>query len=192
MNLSLRLAASTLACLLAASAHAAPLDATCQSNCQWNTFDIDSSSATSGGVEWIDIASGAALNFTFTIANGFYGKLTVADAGFAGDSFKVYNGTHLIGSTSAPTDSYPTSIGLDFDAALTDSAYSRGTFNLSAGSYSINGKLDRSALDDGGAALNATVGGLKLEVSPVPEPATAASLLAGLGLLAFGLRRRQS
>jgi hypothetical protein len=191
MNLSLRLAASTLACLLAASAHAAPLDATCQSNCQWNTFDIDSSSATSGGVEWIDIASGAALNFTFTIANGFYGKLTVADAGFAGDSFKVYNGTHLIGSTSAPTDSYPTSIGLDFDAALANPIYSRGAFNLSAGSYSINGKLDRSALL-GGVAYDATVGGLKLEVSPVPEPATAASLLAGLGLLAFGLRRRQS
>ena len=187
MNLSLRLAASTLACLLAASAHAAPLAA----DGQWNTFDIDSGSATSGGVEWIDIASGAALNFTFTIANGYYGKLTVADAGFAGDSFKVYNGAHLIGSTSAPTDSYPTSIGLDFDAALANPIYSRGAFNLSAGSYSINGKLDRSALL-GGVAYDATVGGLKLEVSPVPEPATAASLLAGLGLLAFGLRRRQS
>jgi hypothetical protein len=41
-----------------------------------------------------------------------------------------------------------------------------------------------------GFALNATVGGLRLAVSPVPEPATGASLLAGLVLLGAVLRRR--
>ena len=39
--------------------------------------------------------------------------------------------------------------------------------------------------------LNATLGGLRLTVSPVPEPATAATLLIGLGLLLGALRRRR-
>ena len=48
----------------------------------------------------------------------------------------------------------------------------------------------RSATNELGEPLNSTVGGIRLVVSAVPEPATLGALLAGLGLLA-ALRRRQ-
>ena len=157
---------------------------------QWNAFDVDSLSASSGGTEWIDIGNGQSLHFTFDVGAGLLGNLTVVDAGFAGDSFKVYNGAQLLGATSTPTDSYPSAVGTDFDAALADPAYSRRSFQLVAGHYDITGVLDRSALI-GGVAYNATVGAIRLSVSAVPEPANAALLLAGLALVGMKLNRRR-
>ena len=180
------LAASAAACLLFHNAGAVTLTA----DDQWNSFDVDTFSASSGGTEWIDLGSGQPLHFTFSVGTGQFGRLTVVDGGFAGDSFKVLNGVALLGKTSAPADSYPGSVGTDFDAALADPAYSRRRFFLTAGNYDITGRLDRSALV-GGTALDATVGALKLTVSPVPEPASAALLLAGLVLLTAALGRRR-
>ena len=180
------LAACAAACLLLQNAGAVTLPA----DGQWNAFDVDSLSASSGGTEWIDIGNGQALHFTFDIGAGQVGGMTVVDGGYAGDSFKVFNGAALLGSTSTPTDSYPGAVGTDFDAALADAAYSRRSFQLAAGHYDITGVLDRSALI-GGVAYDATVGAIRLTVSAVPEPANAALLLAGLALVGMKLNRRR-
>lgn len=177
-------------------AHAAPLIA----NNGWSTFDVDSFAASSGGLEWIDTSTYAPLAFDFTIAAGSQGNLTVVDAGFAGDTFTVFNGLVTLGTTSSvPVTEYndsPPNIGLDYSAAFADHAnFSYATYNLGAGTYSIRGLLAQSVTIGRtpflpGEPLNATVGALRLEVSPVPEPETVAMLLAGLGLIGATLRRR--
>jgi len=177
----------TVCALVAAGAsHAAVL-----TEGQWAPFDVDESTALSFGLEWIDITTGSPLSFDFTIAAGYRGVLTVVDAGFAGDRFRVSDGGNLVGNTLPAVQSYPTSVGLDFDAALANPSYSRGVFEFGAGSHSVTGLLIESVTVDG-VALNATVGGVQLSVSAVPEPTTLASLAAGLGLLALALRRRST
>jgi hypothetical protein len=188
MSIRQTLVAALIAGAGFASAHASTLAA----DGSWSSFDVDSFSSLSGGVEWIDLSSGAALAFEFTIAAGQQGQLTVVDAVFAGDTFKVYNGSSLLGSTSAvPVASYdPAAIGVaDFDAALADPAFSRGQFLLGAGTYSVIGMLDQSLLLNG-QPLNATLGGIRLSIAAIPEPDSLALLLAGLGLMAVVARRR--
>lgn len=138
---------------------------------------------------WVD-DNGAPLSFSVSIAASQVGTLTVVDAGFSGDRFNVYDGATLLGSTGAAVNGDTTgAITFDYDAALANSDFSRGTFTLGAGSHVISGLMFQSASDANGP-LNATIGGVKLTVSPVPEPATAATLLIGLGLLLGALRRR--
>src|SRR5262245_39117929 len=81
----------------AVNAHAAILDP----NGTWQAFDVSDILAISGGKEWIDITDGTALSFTFTVAPGKTGILTVVDTGFAGDTFRVFNGITVLGATSA-------------------------------------------------------------------------------------------
>ncbi|WP_424196215.1 PEP-CTERM sorting domain-containing protein [Ampullimonas aquatilis] len=159
----------------------------------WNQFDVDDLTAQSGGVEWIHINDGTQLNYQFTIANGFQGKLTVVDAVFAGDTFKVFNGNTLLGTTSPVTatnyEQNPLNLGYDFDAALANSQFSKATYILTAGTYDIHGMLDQSVLL-GGTPLNSTSGALKVEVAAVPVPSTLLSLISGLALIGCGIRRR--
>jgi hypothetical protein len=177
---------SAAALFLAGTAHAVTLNA----DGQWALFDVDELTAASGGLEWIDLFDGGApLSFEFTVPSGFFGVLTVVDGGFAGDRFLVTSGNMLLGPTSLPTASHPASVGLDFDAALDNPAYSRGSFTLGAGSHDITGYLVRSASADG-VPLNATVGAVRLQVSPVPEPSTLLTLLAGLGAIGLVILRR--
>lgn len=178
-------AGALLALAVLGGAHAATLPA----DGQWRPFDV--AFDLSGNLGWIDITDGSALSFAFVIPSGFVGTLTVVDAGFAGDRFQVSNGGSGLGVTGAAVNSYPDSIGLDFDAAMASVGYSRATFSLPAGNYDISGVLGTSALDDSGAAINSTVGGVRLTVSPVPEPATWLSMVAGLGLVALRRRTRQ-
>jgi hypothetical protein len=147
----------------------------------------------SGGKEWIDITDGSALTFMFTINPGFVGDLTVVDTGFAGDTFKVYDNVTPLGSTSAVPIQTDLSAPLLFDPdlALANLAFSRMRFALLPGTYLIRGILDQSVIDStSGAPLNSTSGDIRLTASPVPEPATWATLLAGLGLLSVYVRRR--
>jgi hypothetical protein len=169
-------------------------------NDQWQTFGVDSFASVSGGNEWIDNVDtnapgyGSQLNFTFTIAAGFQGTLTVVDAALAGDTFNVFNNGNLLGATSAvPVQQYVTApdAGYDFDAALANVAFSRGVFTLGAGSYSISGVLAQSLMLDADP-LNATAGAVKLSVSAVPEPSTAALVLAALGVTFLVYRRRDA
>jgi hypothetical protein len=181
------LARTFLAAALALSgaAHAAPLAA----DGRWAPFDV--ALDLSGTLGWINIEDGSALSFDFTIPAGSVGTLTVVDGGFAGDRFEVSNGASaVLGTSSVAVNSYPANVYLDFDAALANPHYSRSVFTLGSGSYAISGRLVLSALDDTLAPLNSTVGGIKLVVSAVPEPASLASMLLGLGLVAGALRRR--
>jgi hypothetical protein len=183
---------AAIAATVSLGAHATITDV---STNNWYEFTVDTLTSTSGGTEWIDYTNGSALNFNFTINAGYVGSLTVVDTGFAGDTFNVFNGTTLLGNTSTvPVVAYdPLLQGItNADAALADSSFSRGTFVLGAGTYSINGALLQSVLDaPGGAPLNATIGDLRLTVAAVPEPEAFALLLAGLGLVGFVTRRRK-
>lgn len=169
---------------------------------QWQAFGVDSFSAVSGGTEWIDsdysnaAGFGTPLDFTFTIAAGFVGELTVVDAAMAGDTFNVFNAGSLLGSTSSvAVQQYGSApdVGYDYDAALQNSAFSRAVFTLGAGTYSISGALAQSLMIDDGlgglSPLNATAGAVKLSVSAVPEPSTLALVIAALGVTRLVSRR---
>jgi hypothetical protein len=150
---------------------------------------VDDVTAQSGGVEWID-DQGAPLHFEFSIAAGFLGRLTVVDAGFSGDRYTVKDSSLVLGTTGAAVDGDVFGdITFDYDEALANPDFSRRVFTLGAGAHDITGLLSQSLRFDG-QPLNASIGALRLEVSAVPEPATPATLLAGLSLLTLMLRRR--
>ena len=162
-------------------------------NNAWHAFAVDSLLAPIAQPRsWID-DSGELLAFTFSIGAGSSGTLTVVDAGFAGDVFAVRNFATLLGSTSAvPVGTFGASnnIGTDFDAALADPTFSRGTFLLGPGDYSIAGTLTQSVLLDG-IALDATAGAVRLAIAaPIPEPSSLALMLAGLATAGAVARRR--
>jgi hypothetical protein len=175
----------------------APVQATVlASDGQWATFAVDSSLAADAGLGWIDDA-GNPLRFTFTIGSGFAGTLTVLDTGFAGDRFALFNGASSLGSTSTvPVAQYdPAAIAVeDPNAAFADASFSRGVFNLAAGSYVLSGLLTQSVLF-GTDPLDATSGALRLTVgavAPIPEPSSFALLLAGFAAVGTLARRRLS
>jgi len=183
------LAALSLAATFALPAHAG--DVPLPADNQWNAFSVDSALAPS--LSWID-DSGSPLSFDFNIGAGLVGTLTIVDAVFGGDTFKVTNFGNLLGSTSSvPLADIGSAVdhGYDFDAALADKSFSSAVFTLGAGSYHIGGFLDQSLLFDG-QRLDATLGALRLSVTPVPEPSTYALLFAGLGVIGLVARRRRS
>jgi hypothetical protein len=192
----------TASILLAAAFAAAPAWATTVSlagDGQWVGFNVNDLDAVSQGVEWIDNANtlspgfGSPLSFSFTVAAGFTGYLSVVDAGFSGDTFSILNHGSLLGQTSAvPVTTFESAVdaGLGYAAAFADRThFSSTTFALGAGTYLITGSLAQSLLFDG-VPLNATAGALNLTMAPVPEPATLAAMLLGLGLVAGAVRRR--
>ena len=186
---SRRFSSLIAALLLASNACAGAATVVLPGDGTWQGFDVSDVIGPGDGLGWIDL-NGESLSFSVTIASGMVGRLTVVDTVFSGDVFSVTANGQALGTTSAaPVHSYPAFGPTDYDTALANPDYSRGVFSLNAGSYAITGRLFTSALDDGGLALNATSGGLKLTVSAVPEPGTVALLLAGLGLLPL-LRRR--
>lgn len=178
-------AMAALALAAALPAHASSLP----TNGNWVEFSVDAN-LPPYSLDWLDQFGDK--NFEFVIPVGFKGTLTVVDTGFSGDRFTVMNGATLLGQTSVATQGdINGAIEFDPETALSNADYSRGVFTLAAGQYSIRGWLSQSALD-GSKPLNATIGGIKLEVSPVPEPASLATLLAGLYLLSVFMARRQN
>ena len=180
------MAAAIAAAVIAPAAHATTV--ALPGDASWAEFDVDASIARDFGNGWIDTNDGSALNFTFTVAPGMHGVLTVVDAGFAGDTFTITDSGNVIGTTSSVSEGQPVGATvLDFDDALANPAYSRGVFTLAPGSYSISGSLLQSVFGEG-----ATSGGVRLAVSAIPEPAGPTLLLAGLGVVGLMARRRKS
>ncbi len=184
---------ATAVASLALPAHAKDISLIAGSG--WNTFDADADAV--GSNVWADIANNSfdKLFFTFNVANGFTANLTVLDGAFAGNTFAVFNGNTLLGNTSSVPvlDQDTASFSSSYDAAFLDSSYSRGVFALGAGAYRINGALLQAGVA-GGTPVFATEGAVKLTVqavSAVPEPSTYATLLAGLLMSAFVLRRKR-
>ena len=182
--------AAALLCL-AAVGGAQATNVTLTPNGAWNEFFVVDPALSLGNTDlsWIDINDFSKLTFSFTVAAGFYATVTVVDGAFSGDVFSVSSNGVALANTSAAANSFPVST-LDYSEALTNPAFSRCVYNFNAGSYTLGGALFSSALDGDGLALNATVGALKLEVSPVPEASTLAMLLAGLGSIGLLARRR--
>jgi len=152
---------------------------------QWYDFNVDDFLApVASPLAWIDFTNSSLLSFQFTVEAGSVGTLTVVDAVTAGERFSVIANGSSLGTTSVAGSS-GANVGYDYDAALANLAFSRGVYTLGAGAYTVTGLMLPSA--DG---INATQGGLRLDVSPVPEASTLALLLGGLGALAFVARRR--
>lgn len=186
------LLASLALAAFAAQNPAQATDIVLPSNGVWAPLAVDS--FVDPGLGWID-DYGNPLRFTFVIGSGLTGALTVLDTGFAGDMFSVLNGTTTLGPTSTVSVRQydPAAVAVeDPDLAFVDPSFSRVTFTLGAGSYSIGGRLTQSLLlgDD---RLDSTSGALRLtvgSVTPVPEPSSLALLLAGFAAVGSIARRR--
>jgi hypothetical protein len=165
------------------TAHAEVVDVTQTDT--WYQFDVDEFFDDNLGFINLD---GESLSFSITVATDTL--LTVVDGGFGGDRYRLFDNGVLLGTTSAGANTYPTSVGTNFDAALANANYGYGLFLLTAGSHLITGELAQSAVANA-VALNASVGALKTAAaSPVPLPAGGLLLLLGGGALsAFGRRR---
>jgi hypothetical protein len=167
----------------------------------WYVFTVDSSSAKSGGLEWIDsdydLSGGAgdfqALSFTFTVADK--ATLKLVDIYNAGDTYNLAitsaSGTTAYTSSNVAAhdlnDAVPP-FNASFDGAFADSAnFSQLTLTLGAGTYTVTGSLLQSVTADG-VALNSTAGGLS--VTAVPEPTGLALVLAAVGVVGVVSRRR--
>lgn len=139
----------------------------------WTEFDFGAT-----GTSWFDINT-LSSDFSFNISQN--AVLQVVDLGLAGDRFEVFANGASLGQTSA----VPVSSAETFDpaSALADPSFSRGSWTLSAGNYTITGTATASPYDGGYAALS---------VTPVPEPESYALILAGLGLVGFAARRRRA
>ena len=183
------LAAGLLSFAALGSAHA--VNVTVVAGSGWKDFFVADPAFNLGNTDfsWVDPNDFSNISYSFTVADGFIGTLTVVDAGFSGDVFSVKSNGADLANTSAAVNSYPTAEG-DYDFALANSNFGRGVYGFGAGAYTITGGLFASALDDTGGALNSTVGALKLEIAPVPEASTLAMLMAGLGLVGLLARRR--
>jgi hypothetical protein len=155
---------------------------------QWVEFSV--SKDLTGDLGWANF-DGQALSFDFTVAEGFVATLSVVDAGWSGDRFTVTNQGQEIGTTSVSVNGdLNTQPIVDFDQAFANNDFSRGVYTLGAGQHSISGLLSTSLVHPDLGPLNATIGAVRLQVSAVPEPASVATLLAGLSLLTVMLRRK--
>ena len=122
----------------------------------------------------------AGTSWTITLAKA--ATLTIVDTETSGDQFTLFDNGNLLGTTSTPVVDGSSGIGNDIGLSLANSDYSRGTFALGAGQNIITGTFD-GVIGAGDADFEIAGG--------VPEPATWAMLLGGLGAIGAGMRMRR-
>lgn len=108
--------------------------------------------------------------WTFTLTSA--ATLFVVDLFLSLDRFELFNAGTSLGLTSAPTDGG--GCGSDITCAISDGRYSRGSFFLTAGDYSITGTH---------VAGTPGAGAFIIQPAAVPVPAAGGLLLGALGVL---------
>lgn len=121
-------------------------------------------------------APGAPWEFTLLTS----GTLFVLDLFLSVDQFEIFDAGGPLGLTSAPTPGGQ--CDSDITCAIGDLSYSRGSFALAPGAYSITG---RQTLGQGGS------GAFIVETAPIPIPAAGVLMIGAMGLLG-ALRLRKS
>ena len=171
----LKIALVGVAALAALAAVPAKAD-TLTLNGGWDMFYFGGT--TPATLNYFQDINGNAIDFTFTLTSSAI--LTVADGWWDGDQFTVTNNGVSIGNTSTPVfdGQY---VGDSWYDALKNPAFSSRSWVLGPGAYDISGVAIQSPIGygEGGIALGA-----------VPEPATWALLILGLGMIGFAARRR--
>lgn len=162
---------------------------------QWHSFSVSEDVSTAGATAWIDNGDasgpqGSALSFSFTVAAGQIGTLSVTDSYFQGAVYQVFSNGASIGLTSSVPVATDLVGSANAEDAFVSSDYSHAVFTFSEGSYTVTGALVQAIQFDG-AAFNYDGGAVKLDLAAaaVPEPSSYALVLAGLGLVALARRR---
>ena len=165
---------AALAALAAVPAKAEVLTATGN----WETYYFGE--ATPAPSDYFQDLSGNPLDFSFTLTSAT--RLTVVDGFWDGDQFQIFNNGVSLGLTSTPTfdGQY---IGDNWSEALNNPAFSSGSWELGPGTYDITGVAVQSPFGNGEGAI---------ALGAVPEPATWAMLILGIGMIGFAARRRAS
>jgi hypothetical protein len=115
-------------------------------------------------------------------------NILVLDLFAAGDLFQVFDNGLSLGSTSDVANTGTDSCVNDITCALSNSAYSRGTFGVGVGSHSLTINHVRNVPNAAGGAAVFSVTAI---MASTPEPATSALFGASLAGLALLRRRRR-
>jgi hypothetical protein len=124
-------------------------------------------------------------SWDFTLLNP--GVLFVIDYFLPGDVFELFNGPTSLGMTSPAGRS--ATCDNSISCAVANAAFSKGAFQLSAGTYSITGIVRSSPHGSGAGAFQVSEN--PRQVSEVPIPAALPLLAGGLGLLGWIARRNR-
>jgi PEP-CTERM motif len=134
-----------------------------------------------GGTPGTSPSGVTAPSAPWTITLSAPGKLTVTDVEDSGDQFTLYDNGALLGTTSTPVPN-AAYVGECISCALASPDFSHGVFTLSAGVNNITGVFD--------GVIGYGSGDFMVS-NAVPEPASWALMLVGVGALGGALRSRR-
>lgn len=161
----------------------------------WYNFSVDPTSTADRRATWINLdyattaIAGNAEDLVFNLQLSQAAELRVVDIYTAGDTYALTI-TGANGSLHTSTSSVP-ELGLDnafadtpADAWSAPAQFSRGSWVLGPGQYTVSGSLLQSVSGSGGMTSGA------LQITAVPEPSGWSMAAAGLALVVWLLRRQ--